>query len=1418
MLILFIIFPSSLLATVEARSQQITTSEGFSNNTVRYFYQDSKGFIWMATVNGLSRYDGTSFINFYPDKDNPVSLADHRVYDITEDKNGFLWISTSSELYSCYDLKYDRFVDYTGNGELYQNYAKQMFASNGDVWLWHDGNGARQVTYKDEKFSSVAFNTLYKNLPGNSVRFVYEDSRGIIWIGTSHGLVKSENGVSRIIEGDHDCHDIAEIDSRLFIVTNDHRIYSVEESGFSRLIYEGALPDTSVTISLGGTLVYDREWVIFTTDGVSVYNPEDKTVRMDSKLFGAGLRSGGTILDNKGNYWVYNHTGYVWYVNPSVLSIKKFQLIPEDRITFIDNERYHVIHDSRNIIWISTYGNGLFAYDIAADELQHFSSNINGFSHITSDFLQTVMEDRSGNIWVSSEYSGISKITVLNEGSYRLFPEDRSLLDRSNTIRMISALSEGDIWIGTSKGGLYRYDSKLNIKPTRYFFNSNIYALLKDQAGKMWLGTRGDGLSIENVWYKYDVTDPASLSNNNIFCLHEDRKRRIWVGTFGGGLDLTEQSEKGYSFKHYFNQTYGQRQVRVLTEDARGHIWMGTSDGIYIFDQDALIEDPRNFYTYNTADGALLSNEIRCIYKDSQNRMWLGTSGGGFSLCVKGTEEGAYTFKHYTVANGLVNNVVQSMVEDNNGNLWIATEYGISKFDPLTEVFENYFFSNYALGNVYTENCVCKCEDGRLLFGSNYGLVMIDPASIHKNSFLGKVVFTNLKINGIDMKPGNPESPLHQSVSYSDQIRLNYTQNSFIIDFSTFNYSDQQQTKYMYKLEPYDTQWSVPGSLNFAAYKNLPPGRYLLRVKGSDGSGVWSEEESQLKVVITPPWWATVWAFMIYTLLVFVAIWFAYKVMRNFTRLHNRIEVEKQLTEYKLVFFTNISHEFRTPLTLIQGALKRIRCVKDLPQEVITSLNSMNKSSKRMLRLIDQLLEFRKMQNNKLALSLEETDVIEFLYEIYLSFKDVAEQKNMDFRFQPSVTAYKMYIDKEKLDKVTYNLISNAFKYTPSRGRIVFSVSVDEEKNQLRIRVSDTGVGIPKEKRSELFKRFMQSSFSGESVGVGLHLSHELVNVHKGTIEYAENEGGGSVFLVSLPVDLSVYEEKDFLIHTDLLVQEEEKEVLQHEELQSTVEKMDKKSPPNQHKVLIIEDDIEVRQFLREEIGVYFQVEMAEDGLAGIEQAQNYDPDLIVCDVLMPRMNGYEVTRKLKTDFKTSHIPVILLTALSSPENHLEGIESGADAYIPKPFSVKLLLARIIKLIEQREKLREKFSSEPSVVRPAICSTDKDKEFIDKLHQILDKELVNPKFSVDEFASQMGLGRTVFYKKVRGVTGYSPNEYIRIIRMKRAAELLLSTNLTVAEVSYKVGINDPFYFSKCFKSQFGVAPSIYQKGITPAKE
>lgn len=1422
-IILLFLTPNAF-ASVDVRSTFITTSEGLANNSVRYLFQDSKGFVWMGTLDGLSRYDGHSFVTFRPGPGNEISLADHHVKVITEDRNGFLWLLTAPEIFSCYDLKRDCFVDYTGCGEYKQEYKRKLETSTGDIWLWHnERNGCRKITYKDGLFTSTALNRKNGKLPSDSVNYIHEDEQGNIWICTQAGLVWVAGNQMQTFKKELSFVTAIAYKNKNFFLASNGQIY--EKSPGKDLRPAARLP-----WGVSPSKVYEHcriqdDWVIFSPKGGAVFNMSQGRLVDDPAL---NMPLGRCVKDNLGNLWISNGTGEINYLNIGTRVVKSFRLMPYEKAQFIADERFHVVHDARGLIWISTYGNGLFVYNPKTDESTHYTYHVERFNRINSDFLLYIMGDRSGNVWLGSEYSGIALLSVLNEGATRIYPENDTLVDRSNTIRMVTCTENGDIWVGNRRGGLSHYDTNLQLLDKKNY-NLSVFAIAEDHERKLWMATRGDGLSIDGKWYTNQPKDANSLAHNHIYDLFRDYKGRMWVGTFGGGLDLAIPANNSYIFRHFLTGSYSKKQVRTITADKNNWIWVGTNNGVYVFHPDSLIENSKSYYTYNFDNDKLRSNEIRNVFCDSKGCIWIGTTGTGFALCPPGQDYKNLSFQYYDVSNGLVNNVVQSIVEDRDGKIWLGTEYGMSRFDPATRTFDNFFFSAVMPGNVYLESSACTTKDGRLLFGTNHGLAVINPQMILPRHIVSPVVLTDLKINGISVRPGDTGSPLTNALSYTDGVELKHFQNSFSIEFSTFDYSMGNDAKYIYQLAPFDKDWSAPSSLNFAAYKNLPPGTYQLHVKACNASGVWGAEETVLQIVIAPPFWKTNWAYVIYLVLIGVALYITFRLIRNFNTLRTRIQLEKQLTEYKLIFFTNISHEFRTPLTLIQGALEKIESSGRIPKELAYPIRIMDKSTQRLMRLVNQLLEFRKMQNSKLSLSLEETDVIVFLHDIFLSFQETAESKGMEFTFAPSIASCSMFIDRGKLDKIVYNLISNAFKYTPTGGRITCTVQVEQAIGKLIISVVDTGIGIPKEKRSQLFSRFMQSSFSNDSMGIGLHLTHELVNVHKGTIGYTENEEGGSVFTVTLPLDSAVYEQKDFLVASSLM-----EEVGTEMELMSTeaagintnvagfntnlvsappvLQEEQISAPLNRKKILIIEDDTDIREFLKREISVYFEVVAEADGTSGFERARTYDADLIICDVLMPGMNGYEVTRKLKSDFSTSHIPIILLTAMGTNENKLEGVESGADAYVTKPFSLKLLLARIFQLIKQREKLREKYLNEPGTEHSAVYTSDKDKQFLEKLQAVMNKELGNAEFSMEDFAARMKLGRTLFYKKVRGLTGYTPNDYLRLLRLKKAAELLSEGSYNVSEVSYKVGISDPLYFSRCFKQQFGVSPSVYLHG------
>lgn len=1397
---LFNLYISAIDASVNVRSTIFMSNDGLGNSVVRHIFQDSRGFLWMSTLNGLTRYDGHSFVTFRPGMGDEISLPGHHITRVAEDANQLLWINVSSEYFSCYDLKKGSFVDFTGCGEYKEKYMHRLEASNGDNWLWHHQNGVRKVSFNNGVFSSVAFKKDNGKLPSGAVKRVVEGVNGVVWICTGDGLVSISGDKSRIITTGVNILDAVMYKDALYYVTSGREIYKAmpENEEVERVC---VMDERDFPFDITSGFLLQDDWIILSSEKGYVFSFSEEMIVPDRIM---DVPNGRHIKDED-NLWIYNDKGLIRHVDVATRRVKDIQVAADNKIV---EQWCRIIQDSRGLFWISTFGDGLYIYDPATEEMTHFTYRTEEVSHVCSNTLTSVMEDRSGGIWVTSEPSGISRIQVLNDGATYIYPEEKSQVGRMNTVRSIIRRSNGEIWLSNRNREVYVYDGKLKNKLRTMHFPSRIYKIFEDRNGKMWLGSRGSGLCIDGKWYRKQADNPRSVSDNNIYDIFCDYKQRIWVATFGGGLNLAVPEDSTYTFCSFLTDNNNMKFIRFVASDKNNWMWAGSSDGICVFHPDSLIESPDKYYRYNYNNGKLLGDMVKYILCDRKGRVWVGSLGGGLSMCLPDGDYENLSFKHFTTGNGLVGDDVQAIAEDDEGMLWVATEYGISHFSPETESFENFFFSTISQGNVYSESTACNLPDGRLLFGSSHGLVVIDPEKVKSPHVVSDVALTGLKVNGINTFPGAEDSPLTHAVSYTDHIELKHYQNSFVVEFSAFDYSMTNGAKYMYKLEPFDTDWNAPSSLNFAAYKKMVPGDYRLSVRACNSAGIWSDKEATLGIVITPPFWKSPVAYLIYVILLCVILYATYRLIRKFNVLRTRIEVEKQLTEYKLMFFTNISHEFRTPLTLIQGALEKIENMNHASGEMAYPIRLMNKSTDRMLRLINQLLEFRKMQNNKLMLMLEKTDVISFLKEIFVNFEDMADDKKMDFRFEHSEDSYFLFIDRGKLDKIVYNLLSNAFKYTPNGGKVLFSVSVDEGNKKLVFSVSDTGIGISKEKQQQLFSRFMQSSFSHDSVGIGLHLTHELVNVHKGSIAYHENKGGGSVFTVFLPLDTSLYEGKDFIISDSF---REESYIHEKPEKYMEITRLSA-SGAEKKKILLIEDDSDVSKFLEVELSSYFEVITAADGLSGLDSARSLDLDIIVCDVLMPGMNGFEVTRKLKTDFNTSHIPIVLLTAMSTSENQLEGIESGADAYITKPFNIKLLLARISQLIEQREKLRNKFSNDPTLMNPVLSSAELDHKFAEKMNLIMEKQYANPDFTIDDFATVMKLGRTVFFRKVKGVTGYTPNEYMRVVRMKKAIELLQDGRYNVSEVTYMVGMKDPHYFSRSFKEQFGVSPSVYLHG------
>ena len=1217
-------------------------------------------------------------------------------------------------------------------------------------------------------------------LPDNNVRSIAIDDKGYIWLGTPNGLYRYDGYTFTTF------HYTGEGNMRLL---NNNHITGIRRRGQQLVIREQGNMYSVFDTHL-------NHFVEMEQTAMETMFADKQTDWRHSTLtapYRDVLQNGGNVIeDNKGNPVVIDTKGLLWHIDKQTGQTAAMRVFDERLFTVVSSHKYKVwLTDDERLIWVSTNGCGITVYDRVTGSEQHIRE---ATGLIATDYILDIAADQWGNVWAVNEFLGLTRLTALRTMPDLRLLEARSKELRSNQVYIMHQMADSTLLVANTKGEVWMADRWGNLTDKPTYTGLDVHAVLSEGNGDIWIGSRQQGLRApDGRWYRHDAADPTSIGTNNVFCLLRDRDGNLWVAGEQAPLDLAvRQSDGSYRFRHFMK---GQTTIRVMTEDSKGDIWVGAKSGLYRF-RAREIKNDSQAYSVELTEKEVKYSDISCIYEDSHGRLWVGTIGGGVFV----RKDGA--FSNLTTADGLISNEVHSLTADRRGTIWIATNRGITCYNPENGSCRYVYNEDSPTGNYYSDNCVSVLPDGRLAFGTNYGIRVFNPTDGETGERgASRLAFTGLQINGVAIEAMGGDSPLNVAPDDADEIVLAHDQNSLTFHFSTFNAMGQLATRYSYRLEGYDREWSEPSVYNFANYKNLKPGKYVLHVKAYDMHSTGSSER-EIHVTIRHPWWSTWWAYIIYAIIVSMTGFGVYRQLRTVYDLRRRITIEKALTEYKLVFFTNISHEFRTPLTIIRGAMDRIRASRDIPAELRQSLSNMGRSTDRMLRLINQLLEFRKMQSGKLQLALEDTDVIAFVRDIYQDFSDLADNKHINYNFTSNVKTCEMAIDRQHVDKIVYNLLSNAFKYTPSKGSI--TVRVREEGELLTIRVEDTGVGIPKEKQPELFERFMQSSFTSDSIGIGLHLTKALAERHHGSIAFEENTPQGSAFTVTLPTNRSVYQPEDFLQQSELEATVTDKTPVYQEVMGE---------PMNDRHVLIVEDDADVAGFLKQTLGPYFYVDVAMDGASALETMEEQVPDLVVSDVMMPVMNGFELTRRIRANEQTQTVPIILLTALNSDDSRLKGVKHGADAYLTKPFDTRLLISTCRQLIEQREKTKSSNSSATyTATPPEIIVEERDKRLLEVMNAWLANHISDPLLSVDSMAEAMGYRRSVFFRKVKSLTGQTPADYIRTLRMNMAAEMLRSETITVAEVCYKVGISDPHYFTKVFKQQFGISPKKYQQG------
>ena len=1002
------------------------------------------------------------------------------------------------------------------------------------------------------------------------------------------------------------------------------------------------------------------------------------------------------------------------------------------------------------------------------------------------------------------------------------------------------------------------------------------YFIMQDSKGIIWIATKGNGLvraeqisptsmSYKLTRYQHDSNDMYSLSDNNVYCVYEDHHGRIWAATFAGGINYISQGEHGETvFINHRNNLKGYPidvcyKARFITSDNNGRLWVGTTTGAVAFDENFKKPEDIQFHHFSRVPNdtkSLSNNDVHWIIATQQKELYLATFGGGLNKLISISEDGHGEFKSYSVLDGLSSDVLLSIREDHKQNLWISTENGICKFVPSGERFENYDERSISFRVRFSEAASTLTSGGDMLFGTSNGLFMFTPDSIRKSSYVPPVVFSKLMVANEDVIPGE-KSILKVDLDDTQELVLSHDENIFSVQYAALDYTNPQNIQYAYILDGFEKQWTFADRQRSVTYTNLPKGDYIFRVRSTNSDGVWVDNERILNITILPSFWETPLAYVLYVCFVLLIIFVAVYILFTIYRLKHEVSVEQQISDIKLRFFTNISHELRTPLTLIAGPVEQVLKNDKLPADAREQLVVVERNTNRMLRLVNQILDFRKIQNKKMKMQVQQLNVVAFVRKIMDNFESVAEEHNIDFLFQTEKEALNLWVDADKFEKIVFNLLSNAFKYTPN-GKMI-TVFIREDEGTVSVGVQDQGIGIAENKRKSLFVRFEnlvdKNIFNQASSGIGLSLVKELVEMHKATISVDSRLGEGSCFKVDFLKGKEHYNSSvEFILEDSVAPLSMERIVdianssLQTEaaiadapDLEVSAAKEEAEESSSKELMLLVEDNQELRSFLRSIFASTYRVVEASDGMEGWSKALKYLPDIIISDVMMPEKDGIEMTRELRADMTTSHIPIILLTAKTTIESKLEGLEYGADDYITKPFSATYLQARVENLLMQRKKLQNFYrdslthvtvsetpvaqgetlaghaSAEPvssAAEEPAMPEmSPNDRKFMDKLVDLMEQNMDNGELVVDDLVRELAVSRSVFFKKLKTLTGLAPIEFIKEMRIKRAAQLIETGEFNMTQISYMVGINDPRYFSKCFKAQVGMTPTEYREKV-----
>lgn len=1278
-------------------------------------------------------------------------LSQNTVNAIIQDKTGFIWIGTKDGL-----NRFDGFTFLTFKREIYNkhsignNYIKALYEdTSGKIWV---GTDAGMYVYDPDKEQFTLFTQQADNGAVISKTISSIEGNGeYIWIAVeSQGVFCYDLHSGRLIN----------YDLNKFNISSNIESLKVDKNGILWLGSYG-------------------EGLFFSKDNLKTVfefknNNNEQTFHDDIIL---------KIIQGAYNcLYVGSVKGGLREVNLS--SHRTRDLLQIDN----NNEKIFIrdiIANSDNELWLGSES-GIYIYNLRTNNYQHLESSFYDSYSLSDNAIYSLYKDREYGIWIGSYFGGLNYYPKQYTHFNKYYPTDVSNGLRGKRVREFCADPSGLVWISTEDGGLSSYNPHTNkisfFEPSKAF--TNVQCLLSDGAD-LWVGTFAKGVKVINrntgqIKSYTKGNSQNSLNDDNVFAMYRTSDGSIYLGTLFGLFRYNKSSDNFTEIKE-LNGKF----IYDIKEDTRGNLWLATyADGVFCFDVNT--SKWKNYQHNENDPKSLPYNKVTSIFEDSRHQIWITTQGRGFCKFDSTTE----SFTKYDAQNGLPNEVIYQIVEDNNGLFWVTSNKGLICFNPSNNHIKTYTVSDGILSNQFNYRSGFKSEDGSIFMGSINGFIKFDPKDFSTNKYIPTAVITDLLLFNKRVSVGEQNSPLKKSITYTDSLVLNSEQNSFGFRVAALSYLSPHINILKYKLDGFDNDWLPVTESPLINYSNLKYGDYTFRLKISEASGFSSESEKTIFIRILPPFYLSIWAYTLYILIfLFVLNYIVYNIKKRTARRERRamekFEQQKALEIYdaKIRFFTDVAHEIRTPLTLIKGPLDNILLVDNIDEAVREDLNIMNHNTDRLLNLTNQLLDFRKVESKGFQLNFKQYNISDILQGSYLQFKLSAVQKHLDFSLIVPESEVYAHIDKEAFTKIISNLFSNAIKYAQTY--IIAELSLDKEKNELRITVKSDGNLIPAEVREEIFKPFVRFNDTKSSrllpgTGIGLALSRSLAELHQGKL-FIEDYSDYNSFCLLLPILVNDTQQPVVPI------------VIQNEDLSA------------KSTILVVEDDPELLAFIVKRLTDYTVI-TALDGKEALSVLDNNIINLVITDVMMPHMNGFELCRTIKSNIDYSHIPVILLTAKTNLQSKIEGLETGADTYIEKPFSVEYLRACISSLIKNRIKLKETFANSPFIASNSMASTKADEEFLKRMNEIILDNIENPEFNMDDMTEILNMSRSGFYRKIKGILNMSPNEYLRLERLKKAAHLLVTGNNRINEVCYLVGFSSPSYFAKCFQKQFGMLP------------